>query len=181
MLTIEHFKRDELIAVVIFAFVWAALSCLLARNFYTSIIATFMMMTLMILLTCRLGRTTLFLVIGIILVAILNLTGLVKLEDGLILGSMIFASMIFEIAIPAISKLGIKRISFNVIIPAVVASATIPWTILFLSGGSIGKLNTEMINFMLASAASAVLGAMIALVIWEFIKTKKFILRILCS
>ena len=179
MIDIEHFRKKELIAIILLALSWTAANLIFRNSFYISMALAFTTMSLLLLMTCRLGRATLSLTIGVIISMLLMQSGLLNIE-WLLLPALIASSIIFEIAVMLTSKTRIKSISLTLVIPALISSAILPWTLLFTSGATtIGKLSTEMINMTLASLLSALAGTVIALLIWELIKTKKFALRIM--
>ena len=179
MISIEHFRKKELIAMALLALLWASANLAFRDSFYISIALAFTTMSLLLLMTCRLGRATLSLTIGVILSLLLIQSGILDME-WLLLPALIATSAIFEICVMITSKTRIKSISLTMIIPALISSAILPWMLLLTSGATaIGKLSMEMINMTIASQLSALAGTVIALLIWELIRTKTFALRIM--
>lgn len=181
MINIEHFRKKELIAIVLLALSWAAANLLFRNSFYISMALAFLIMSLLLMMTCRLGRATLSLTIGVITSMLLIQSGILNME-WLLHPALIATSIIFEITVMIISKTRIKSISLLLIIPALISSSILPWMLLLTSGATtatLGRLTMEMINMTLASLLSAVAGTLLALLIWELIKTKKFALRIM--
>ncbi len=179
MISIEHFRKNELIAMLTITLAWASANALLYNYFYVLIILTFAAASLSMLMTSRFGRATLPIAAGSLIIAALNRTGVIQYEM-LLLPTLIAGTGIMDLLAMLIGKCKTNRTSLCFFLPAIIGSASIPWTMLIISGAmKLDFIGLGIADMTLASMFSGIAGMAIAMIIWENIKTRKLALRIM--
>lgn len=173
MIIAEHFRKIELVAILILALLWAGLTYIVTFYFpyvfELILLATALFATFTALLIRKVGSVTLFFSLAGTMTSVVPILGF--LGFGKILAFALMG-IIFELAVYIFKNYP------NLVIAGTVSNASMPWLMFWLGKAQLStNLSYAMWNFTIVSSLLGLLGALTGLLIWYKVKNSKIVLR----
>lgn len=173
MIRAEHFRKIELLAILILALLWSGLAYIVTFYFpyifELILFATALFATFTVLLIKKAGSATLFFSLAGIMTSVVPILGF--LGFGKILAFALMGVM-FELAVYIFKNYP------NVIIAGTVSNASMPWLMFWLGKAQLSTdLSYAMWNFTIVSSVLGLLGSLAGLLIWYKVKNSKIALK----
>ena len=183
MIAIESFKKFKIIDITLIisiSLVWWLLSFAIEKfipvqsSYMISLLMATFLMSFAVHLIRKAGTSTLFYLIGSLMLYDVNDIGIDGVNKVII---FLIAGIIFELAF-LILKVEIKSIQIDIISATAISSMLIPLlTGLFLSPIVSFNLITPLLNLTLLSLLIGIAGSVLSSIFWHNIKNNKMIIK----
>ena len=172
MIKLGHFRKIDLLAIFILAFLWSGLTYIIMFYFpyifEVILFATALFATFIALLIRKVGSVTLFFSFAGVMTLVVPILGVLGFDKILVLVSM---GLVFEFIIYIFKKY------LNLIIAGTISNASMPWLMALSKNQFSTNLSYALWNFTIISALLGVLGALVGMGIWYKVKNSKLVLK----
>lgn len=172
MIGSKHFKKADLLGILILASLWSSVAYIVTFYFpyifELILFSTAMLATFTFLLVRKIGSVTLFFSIAGLMTLPVPIFGVLGFDKIPVLALM---GIFFELTAHTLGK------HLNLVVAGAVSNASMPWLMLWLDKTKLSGLENAMWNFTIISSLLGLFGALTGVLVWYKAKSSKPILR----
>lgn len=173
MIKLRHFRKIDLLAVLILALLWSGVAYLvtfyLPYIFEIILFTTALFATFTVLLIRKIGSVTLFFSLSGVMTSVVPVLGFLGFGKILV---FVLMGVVFEMFVYVFKKY------LNLVVASSVSNGSMPWFLAVFGGRDLSaNLSYALWNFTIISSLLGFLGSLTALVVWYKVGNSKVILK----